>query len=265
MGAPLTAERQDGLSNPVLRVTAEKGTFYLRLGSGEVELSVDRAAEAVNMQLAADMGLAVVPEYVAPQNSLLLTRAVTGVQDDRSALPELLGTQLARLHGSGAAFQGNLDPASVFARLRGRLSGGDTGNSEHLDSLAALFADTGRLTASCLVPSHGDLSPGNCLIADGRLWLIDWEYSAMAEPAWDLAYAIQENGFKAEAEARFLSAYKASGGQPPLPEDLDVMKRRSDAISALWALVQAAKGRDPETFLFFARARITRALGRSGA
>ncbi len=39
-----------------------------------------------------------------------------------------------------------------------------------------------------LVPSHNDLVLENILIdATGQIWLIDWEYSSMASPYWDLA------------------------------------------------------------------------------
>ncbi len=39
-----------------------------------------------------------------------------------------------------------------------------------------------------LVPSHNDLVLENILTdAAGQIWLIDWEYSSMASPYWDLA------------------------------------------------------------------------------
>ena len=39
-----------------------------------------------------------------------------------------------------------------------------------------------------LLPSHNDLVLENILIDDtGRIWIIDWEYSSMTSPYWDLA------------------------------------------------------------------------------
>ena len=43
---------------------------------------------------------------------------------------------------------------------------------------------------AALVPCHNDPWPGNLLDADGpdgRIYLIDWEYSGMNDPMWDLA------------------------------------------------------------------------------
>ena len=37
------------------------------------------------------------------------------------------------------------------------------------------------------VPSHIDLVKENILIQSDKIWLIDWEYSAMASPFWDIA------------------------------------------------------------------------------
>jgi aminoglycoside phosphotransferase (APT) family kinase protein len=39
-----------------------------------------------------------------------------------------------------------------------------------------------------LVPSHGDFSPRNILVGDGRHTLIDWDRLQFADPARDVAY-----------------------------------------------------------------------------
>ncbi len=38
-----------------------------------------------------------------------------------------------------------------------------------------------------LVPSHNDLVLENILFDKRRIWIIDWEYAAMASPYWDIA------------------------------------------------------------------------------
>ncbi len=99
-------------------------------------------------------------------------------------------------------------------------------------------------------------------MASGRIWLIDWEYSAMAEPAWDLAYASLEHGLSPAQETRFLEAYRHSAGERlcPSSRDLEIMKAKCDVVSALWGLEQVLKGSDKMDFLAFAHARRDRAL-----
>jgi thiamine kinase-like enzyme len=269
LGEVLSAERKDGLSNQVLRITAQKGVFFLRIGQAGSEALVDRFAESHNLQLASDLGVAVPPVFMDPDSGLLLTRALETRQAGQTDFPDKLGQELARLHNSKLRFEGEINPHKTYAALRKRIS-------ETLDSypemslskdvsaivpkLDRLMADVGVQNQRVLVPSHGDLSKGNCLQAENRLWLIDWEFSGMADPCWDLAYAIQEIGFDADAERRFLTAYESRQHRPIDRAALEAMKVRCDAISALWAVVQLLDRRDPATFAPFALERAARAL-----
>lgn len=266
-GDLLEAVDADGLTNRVVRVRAVKGRFYLRLPLPDNPARIDRAAEAHNLGVAADLGLALPPVYSDPQSGVLATRAVAAAAGPAADLPDRLGAALGRLHGSGAAFRGRLDPGEVLEAQRAEIfdSSGLEGDLARLEMALAKLAHLPAASAQGrLVPSHGDPSPGNCLDAPETFWLIDWEYSAMAEPAWDLAYAILEHGFSQTQERKLLESYRTAGAGHLAPgaEALELMKVRCDAVSALWAYGQAAAGRDPAVYLPFARARRDRVLER---
>ncbi|MEM5585323.1 phosphotransferase [Roseibium sp. AS2] len=259
---------QKGLTNRVYRLEATRGVFFLRLPRPENAGLVDRQAEEQNLALAAQLGLAPPPLFVFPGAGILLTAAVDDVACAPEGVPGHLGDMLARLHGSGVAFAGVLEPEDVYRAQRGFLDPAVELASEiaPLDrAMRDLAREAGKAGTIRRVPVHGDLSPGNCLWTGDRLWLIDWEYSAMADPAWDLAYAILEHGFSEAQEGTFLDAYKdrqAPMGPVPGAGRLEAMKARCDAVSALWALEQVARGRDAGLFLPFARSRRDRALAR---
>jgi thiamine kinase-like enzyme len=274
LGEVLSAERKDGLSNQVLRISAQKGVFFLRIGQAGSEALVDRFAEAHNLQLAADLGVAVPPVYMDPDAGYCLRGLLKPANQRQTDLPDMLGQELARLHNSKLKFEGEINPHTTYAALRKRISETLDSNpdlslskdvSAILPNLDRLMADVGVQNQLVLVPSHGDLSEGNCLQADNRLWLIDWEFSGMADPCWDLAYAIQEIGFDADAERRFLTAYESGQHRPIDRAALEAMKARCDAISALWAVVQLLDRRDPATFAPFALERAARALKQKSA
>ncbi len=267
VGTPQRVDRQAGLTNRVYRLEAENGTFFLRLPVPEAEGTVDRGAEARNIALASELDLALPALFCDCATGVLATRAADVLEERPADYPARLGAALSRLHGSGSAFAGLLDPDGIIRSQRQAL-----GRAPELKSALApldqiLEALAGRRPAGGgvrTVPSHGDLSPGNCLSTPDRLWLIDWEYSAMADPAWDLAYAILEHGFSVSREQTFLAAYRAGPARAFLPggEELEAMKARCDAVSALWALEQAARGRDEAVFVPFACERRDRALAR---
>lgn len=259
---------QSGLTNRVFRLSAETGDYFLRLPREETAGMIDRHAEAHNLTLAADLGLALPAVYCDPETGVLLTSAVETLERRPVGFAHHLGKSVGRLHASGDKFDGKLDPVGVYEAQKSELGQLPELLTEikALDAALAMtdepvFAEDG---GALLVPSHGDLSPGNCLSVGSGIWLIDWEYSGMSLPAWDLAYAILEHAFSAEDEQFFLQGYATAGAGAFLPTEnqLNVMKSRCDAVSALWALEQVARGRDAATFRPFAQDRIKRALGR---
>ncbi|MEP2705076.1 MAG: phosphotransferase [Roseibium sp.] len=259
---------QSGLTNRVFRLSADTGDYFLRLPRAETVGMIDRHAEALNLKSAADQGLALPAVYCAPDSGILLTEAVETLHVLPGDFPRELGAAVGRLHSSGAEFDGMLDPVAVYKAQKLKLSQYPD-LLEETGALDRALIPTGEFSNPVdgelfLVPSHGDLSPGNCLATGNKLWLIDWEYSGLSLPAWDLAYAILEHEFSIEEERRFLQGYSDIGANRFLPSEdqLIVMKSRCDAVSALWALEQVARGREAETFRLFAQERMQRALSR---
>lgn len=75
-------------------------------------------------------------------------------------------------------------------------------------NLATIFVDIAQALAATQAEScasHGDIVPQNIIVgATGDIRLIDWDYAALHDPCWDLAYAIQELGLdSAESNALF--------------------------------------------------------------
>jgi thiamine kinase-like enzyme len=59
------------------------------------------------------------------------------------------------------------------------------------------------------VASHNDLVLENLMFDNSRLWLIDWEYSAMASPYWDLATLCNAANLDLQQSQRLLRVYCA--------------------------------------------------------
>ena len=80
-----------------------------------------------------------------------------------------------------------------------------------------------------LVPSHCDPVPENILDNGTRLFLIDWEYAGMNDPAWDLAYLALEGGLGPDDESAMLAAYADPA--------VTTASRSTSCSPPLWALL----------------------------
>lgn len=110
---------------------------------------------------------------------------------------------------------------------------------------------------------HNDLVPENILIVDGRIQLIDWEYSGMNDPAWDIGSYLLESEFGPEDTKSFITAY--------LPDDADsagfmfrvrVYQAVQDYLWSLWSLILCSSHRNSDRWTYYRRygeQRFTRA------
>jgi thiamine kinase-like enzyme len=81
---------------------------------------------------------------------------------------------------------------------------------------------------------HNDLLAAN-FIGDGeRLWIVDWEYAGMGDPAFDLANFAVNNGLDEDGDRVLLEAYGAD------PEAHVLMRFMSDFREARGGVVQQA-------------------------
>jgi thiamine kinase-like enzyme len=117
---------------------------------------------------------------------------------------------------------------------------------------------------AALVPCHNDPWPGNLLDADGRIYLIDWEYSGMNDPMWDLADLSVEAGFGREQDRAMMEAYHGAGLSQALCSRLELYKAMSDLHWSVWGFVQHAKGNPAEDFWSYGLERLGRSKTRMG-
>ena len=89
------------------------------------------------------------------------------------------------------------------------------------------------------VPCHNDSLTGNWVLdGDGRLYLIDWEYSGMNEAMWDLSCLSIEAAYTEENDDALLEAYF---GRPATVEEKKrfiAAKLYVDYLWTLWGLTR---------------------------
>ncbi len=140
--------------------------------------------------------------------------------------------------------------------------------ARHPDIAARIskVADQMLSTRRCLV--HGDFSPKNVLVADGGLWVIDWEVAHIGDPVFDVAFLITHLACKTlhrpadgpafhAAAAAFMASYNQASA-PALGElDPGYLARQVGCL-----LLARMDGKSPATYLSAPQRARGRALAR---
>ena len=270
-------ERLDGaLTNVSYKVTIGSVSYALRLAGEGTSDYIDRSAEEHNARVAAAAGVSAEVLYFDARDGTMVTRFVEGVSMnagegfglDAGALVRA-ARALKRVHTLGRLFRSRFDVFAAIDGYLGLLRGRRT-------PLPEGYREVGRKVRAVrlaletspapLVPCHNDPWPGNLLDADGRIYLLDWEYSGMNDPMWDLADLSVEAGFDPEQDRAMMEAYRGGTVSPALYSRLEIYKAMSDLHWSVWGFVQHAKGNPAEDFWSYGLERLGRSEARmSGA
>lgn len=202
-----------GLSNTNFRIRYRHNDYILRIPKRETAQFIDRASEANNEDLVTGAGFA--PEVLwRNQHGVSLSRylgccrtlTITDFNDD--SIFGGLALCLRKLHTSKLEFKGRTDIAgllnSYFERIGRQYKSALSASLEKaMDIHQAVDVDDGKR-----IPSHNDLVLDNILLgSDEKIWLIDWEYSALSSPYWDLATLCNSARLERQRCADLLQAY----------------------------------------------------------
>jgi thiamine kinase-like enzyme len=223
-----------GITNHNFKITVGDDAYVLRIGGRDTELlGIDRAVEHEASLVAAALGIG--PEVVAflDPPGFLVTRFLEGEVGRVS--PDEAAPLLRRFH-SGPPISGRFDPFRVcedYAAIA--RAGGVPIPAVHAEAKETADRIERRLRPRPLAPCHNDLLGANFIHGGERLWIVDWEYAGMGDPAFDLANFAVSNDLDEEGDRLLLGAY--GGGAP----DVHVLMRFvSDYREAMWGVVQQA-------------------------
>jgi thiamine kinase-like enzyme len=257
-------ERLGGMTNLVFRV----GTFCLRIPGRGTEEYINRTNEAVAAQEAARAGVSPEVLHFDQRTGVMVTRFVEGVTTMSpeafkavKGAPARAGKALRRLHTSGAVFPFRFE---LFAMIDDYLKILSTKDVALPDGYHVVVQEAESVRTALaahpvdLVACHCDPLCENFLDAGERMWIVDWEYSGMNDPMWDLGDLSVEGSFGSEQEEAMLEGY--FGRKPTAAERGRVVlyKAMCDLLWTLWGLIQLANNNPADDFNAYANTRFVR-------
>ncbi|MER8682589.1 phosphotransferase family protein [Mesorhizobium sp. M1405] len=257
-------ERLGGLTNLVFRGK----DFCLRIPAKGTEEYINRANEAVAARQAAKAGVSPDVLHVDAETGVLVTRFIAGAETmspekfkTRPGSPARAGKAFRKLHTSGAVFPFRFELFAMIDDYLQVLSTKDVAlPSGYHDVVREAEAVRSALATHPLplVACHCDPLCENFLDTGDRMWIVDWEYSGMNDPLWDLGDLSVEGQFDAAQEEEMMLAY--FGGEPTPAERARIViyKAMCDLLWTLWGLIQLANKNPADDFRAYADGRFAR-------
>ncbi|WP_112445184.1 phosphotransferase [Streptococcus sp. 596553] len=245
----LSVEQLGGMTNQNYLVKTTNKQYIVKFFGKGTEKLINRQDEKYNLELLKDLDLDVknylfdieagikVNEYIESA----ITLDSTTIKTKLDKIAPILQT----IHASGKELRGEFVPFEEIKKYESLIEekipyANYEAVREEVFSLEKRLADLGVDRKSC----HIDLVPENFIEShQGRLYLIDWEYSSMNDPMWDLAALFLESEFTRQEEEAFLSHYE-SEQTPVSREKIAIYKILQDAIWSLWTVYKEEQGAD---------------------
>ena len=263
-----SSQRLGGLTNLVFRIDTGDDRYVLRIPGKGTELYIDRKVEIHNAKVAARAGVSAEVIYADTETGVMLSRHIDGIvtmtPDEfsiRDGAAARAGVALKQMHGWKEPFQFRFE---LFAMIDEYLAILDERKAELPSGYAEVVKAAQPVREALernptkLAPCHCDPLCENFLDSGERMWIVDWEYSGMNDPLWDLGDLSIEAGFTPAQDMELMRAY--CGAEPSKSEigRMVIYKAMCDLLWTLWGLIQHSEGNLAEDFWAYATGRFER-------
>ncbi|HHW45394.1 MAG TPA: phosphotransferase [Clostridiales bacterium] len=248
---------KSGITNLSFRFDCKGQQYLYRHPGVGTEEYIDRKTEAEALQIAKELGLDGEFIYMDAGKGWKLSKYIPDAKKldyhNPDEVKEAL-KMLRRLHDSNAAVEKKFDIWQKILEYSEKIKDSGRGDFADMAELKAQMEQLYnllRLGEGKVSLCHGDSYDGNFLIdKNKKMYLIDWEYSGMGDPAFDIGTFIVCSDYSMKEAEEIIGIYL--GHQPSADE-----KRRFFGFTALsayfwflWGLYQETLSKRIGTSLY---------------
>jgi thiamine kinase-like enzyme len=249
-----------GLTNYNYIMNIKGADYIIRQPGGMTNQIIDRGTEKVNNSIASELGLNSECVYFDEISGIKISAYIKNSKNVAVSNPcssenlRAVASLLKKTHSSTKHFPNFFDwktELNKYEHIVKELNGDFFFDYDVLKEKLIDFVDK-NIKNTCYLPCHNDTVPENFILNDrGKAYLIDWEYSGMNDPSWDIAAYILESKLTEESINFLLLDYY---GQIPVPEEVLKIKGymlAQDLLWTVWALIRHYHGDDFLDYCYF--------------
>ncbi|MCK6584251.1 MAG: phosphotransferase family protein [Anaerolineales bacterium] len=235
-----------GLTNTNYKVEVDGAPFFVRVPGESTELlAIDRANEHHNARAASQAGVAPKVLHHVPEYNVMVTEFIHGETMSKDSLnapgmPTRMAQAIKKLN-EGPRF---LRDFNMFRLTEYYLSLCRDRDIKIPDGYDERMETVGRIEQAMsakplpTVPCNNDLLAENYIYTDGKLWLVDYEYSGNNDPTFELGNTCQEMQFSNSQIEEVCAAYFGEAREDMIAR-MKLNMIMSDVGWGLWAAIQA--------------------------
>ncbi len=220
---PRVLRRLAGFTNQSYLVGDGGVKLVVRIDATDSVLRIDRQRERQILRDIAPRPFAL--PVLHSGNNYLVSRYVAGAPVSRDTFGIDQSAHLLRLI--------HQTPTQISARMNLAAAVNDWTRSiadERIGRMAEAILARQQVDCDVTCLCHNDLSPENILVSESGPVVLDWEYAAPGDPAFDIAGHIETMSLNRDETARLLDAY----GDPVVAERVPESRLLFLLITSLW-------------------------------
>ncbi len=245
-------ETMGGMTNINYKVTVKNEQYIVRIPGLGTDQLINREEEKKNLELGVALGINPEHIYINPKSGVKITRLIpnaitlTSKTTKEEAVMRKVTTLFRKLHNSEVKMGNQFNLYNLMVHYENKayeenaqFYAGFEEVKKEVEQVKSVYDLLGRIEKPC----HIDSLYENFIIdADEKVYLIDWEYSGMFDPLWDLATHMMESAFNAQEEAHFLHLYFQREASEEERKIILIHKIFQDYLWSIWTLFKEAKG-----------------------
>jgi choline kinase len=243
----VSVEKLGGMTNNNYLVETTDRKFIVKFFGKGTEKLINRIAEKNNLEKLRDLELDV-ENYIFDINEGIkvneyIENATTFDAHYIKTKNKEVAEILQKVHGSGKELEGEFKIFDEIKKYEDLIQGEIKYAyydkiRDKVFGLQSHLEEIGIDRKSC----HIDLVPENFIEDEnGRVYLIDWEYSSMNDPMWDLAALFIESNYRKSEEGDFFKYYY-SEKTPVSIAKIMIYKILQDFLWSLWTIYKEEQG-----------------------